>query len=176
MKIGQNSTRNPMVPPDLAYHAWFKSCASKCVKGLDLRSGKANDFVELPPLVPSFPEVGEDFSFGTKELYLDPSFGTNISIHPLNSHLISICQQSEVKIYDMRSTKVHVDVINFDKIQPSESDRLFTRGVAGASWSPGSGSKFLACPVRSVMKKRLADGYLPLVSCNEKKAAFSSHL
>ena len=28
MKIGQNSTRNPMVPSDLAYHAWFKSCAS----------------------------------------------------------------------------------------------------------------------------------------------------
>ena len=27
MKIGQNSTRNPMVPSDLAYHAWFKSCA-----------------------------------------------------------------------------------------------------------------------------------------------------
>ena len=143
----------------------------KCVKGLDLRSGKANDFVELPPLDHSFPEVGEDFSFGTKELYLDSSFGTNISIHPLNSHLISICQQSEVKIYDMRSTKVHVDVINFDKIQPSESDRLFTRGIAGASWSPGSGSKFLACPVRSVMKKRLAFG-LPLVSCSEKKQHF----
>ena len=28
MKIGQNSTRNPMVPSDLAYHAWFKSCGS----------------------------------------------------------------------------------------------------------------------------------------------------
>ena len=28
MKIGQNSTRNPMAPSDLAYHAWFKSCAS----------------------------------------------------------------------------------------------------------------------------------------------------
>ena len=28
MKIGQNSTRNPMVSSDLAYHAWFKSCAS----------------------------------------------------------------------------------------------------------------------------------------------------
>ena len=28
MKIGQNSTRNPMDPSDLAYHAWFKSGAS----------------------------------------------------------------------------------------------------------------------------------------------------
>ena len=28
MKIGQNLTRNPMVTSDLAYHVWFKSCAS----------------------------------------------------------------------------------------------------------------------------------------------------
>ena len=28
MKIGQNLTRNPMDTSDLAYHAWFKSCAS----------------------------------------------------------------------------------------------------------------------------------------------------
>ena len=36
MKIGQNLTRNPMVPSDLAYYAWFKSCASffwNCVDG-----------------------------------------------------------------------------------------------------------------------------------------------
>ena len=28
MKIDQNFTRNPMDPSDLAYYAWFKSCAS----------------------------------------------------------------------------------------------------------------------------------------------------
>ena len=45
MKIDQNFTRNPMDPSDLAYYAWFKSCASFFLTCSELGTAQPQLFV-----------------------------------------------------------------------------------------------------------------------------------
>ena len=150
---------------------FLMNIGSTFVKRMDIRSKDVETLFQLPIWKSS---LSETEVVESDELYLDSSFGTNIGIHPLNPNLISICLQSSIIIYDIRNTKAHADMIDFNKMQSADSGIMFTRGIAGASWSPGTGSKFLTCPVRSKVKKCMPRKGIstPLAACITRRDNF----
>merc|ERR1719233_1655284 len=58
--------------------------------------------------------------------------GTNISVHPMQASMVSVCSTEGVKIWDMRNTTSHVEMIN----QGSSAQIQTGRTTCGAMWSP----------------------------------------
>ena len=58
--------------------------------------------------------------------------GTNISVHPMQATLVSVCTSEGVKIWDMRNTTSHVELIR----QGITSQAHTVHTACGATWSP----------------------------------------
>merc|ERR1719186_1695768 len=121
------------------------------VKRIDLRSKKVDTIVSLTD--DDLSHLSDFSSLKWDEFDYDPRFGTNIGVHPTNTNLISFCHEFCVKIFDLRNTSKPVNTINVHHLHPAgeEPPYLYTRGISGANWSPGSGKYFLACPVKQKM-------------------------
>jgi len=58
--------------------------------------------------------------------------GTNISVHPMQATLVSVCSSEGVKIWDLRNTSNHVELIS----QASSAQTRTGHTTCGAMWSP----------------------------------------
>jgi len=132
------------IEPLEASTTWLINTEGGQVLHLDRRDHKVNTIIVLKEAERGCGGGGR----GKPRNVVTPALtGSNISVHPLNKSLISICDKETVDIYDIRNIKACVTSIHHPNPPAQRGNAQFDsmNYHAGSGWSK-SGAHFMTCP------------------------------
>jgi len=112
--------------------------------------------------------IGKQYKKQNIEDFATPALvGSNISIHPVDKNLMSLCNGETVQIYDRRHCQKALSTITTSYIFEPSSRNSAVNYHAGAGWSNFSGSHFATCQRK---QSGLYEGILNLFTSAQLRA------
>jgi len=129
---------------------WLVNCEGGDVLQLDRRDPVVKPLLQLKEAMrSSYTDYSNRLGTASAAKVVTPALsGSNISVHPVNKTLFSICDKETVDIYDIRNIKACVSSmhhLNLPAMGKGNAQFGAMNYHAGSGWS-NSGTHFMTCP------------------------------